>query len=137
MSISKFLTEDECVQDALELGLEAFFRLPSELVLDLDGEQAVNQAVLGCIISNSINVTAQLWTRSKDGVGQHVYLTTDRVWSYREAAALQSALGSDAKKEALTIIGDRGFSALYETPAEAARVRAWRQPVQEEEEILF
>lgn len=138
MSVSKFLTQDECSAEAIEKGLEAFFALPGELMLDLDEGAELHMGVRGCLISNSIGITGELWTISKSG-HKHVYLRTDRDWTMPERVAMQASLGSDPKKEALTIIGERGFSALYELPAEAVRVKEWRVSftVPELEELAF
>ena len=79
------------------------------------------------ITLESIYLTSRgrLLFSSKDKKNSHVYYKVARKLDYREAAAIQAALGSDPIREILTIL-TKDFSALYETLEEAQKVIAWR-----------
>ena len=136
MSDIKCQTRAECSDNAVSRGLSCFFAGDresdeysdgkiDEIFLDLDDGAVINEKVRDCMLRNGVSIIRELTTVSASG-NRHVYWKLSKSFTYAEIAALQAALGSDPVREMLTILS-RDFSALYETPEEAARVIAWRQ----------
>lgn len=118
-------TREDVINIASEFGLTVFFANPDELFIDLDPPVLqINKIVRSKLIDNHI-VQDEITTTSKSG-GLHVYMKLNMSLDYKEAAALQAALGSDPVREALTIL-TRDFSCLFETEIEAKRVQKWRE----------
>lgn len=93
--------------------------------LEFDRRLALYQEQTG---SELIRSYRPLKTVSKSGKW-HVYLKLRRGLTALERIALQAVLGSDLKRELFSAIrveiDNENPSVLFETPAEAERVRAW------------
>ncbi len=130
-------SQDDCFKDATKNGLVCFIADPYELFLDLDVPYGVpDHKVIQTLQYNGVLILGHgLVTVSKSG-NSHIYYRINRALDYKEAAALQAALGSDPVKEALTIL-TRDFSALYETSLEAERVNVWRKQFEAKPDPFF
>lgn len=127
-------SEEEAEQLAAQEGLWAFFPANNEVFLDIDSpDYEVREKVLSALASggeSSLVPTGQLVTTSKSG-NKHVYLRFNTNLDPLERLLIQSVLGSDPVKEALTLLrinaGGTGAVALFETGKGADQVRAWRK----------
>lgn len=130
MSVKQIQTEEECVIRAAEFGCEAFFATDYEVMVDLDYKNGrlapLNIDVLAMFETNDYPVISRLETTSKSGHGRHVYLRLGKAVDHMQRALFQATLGSDPKREVFAVFGKQ-FSALYETPTEAERVKEWRK----------
>lgn len=141
-------SEEEIVAVALAKGLVYFVPNDNELFIDADIAPTIHQiAALAAMQSNGLKVVSELVTVSNGGK-RHIYMRLARQVTIGRRIALQAACGSDPIKEALSVMrlecGSTCAVALFETPAEAGRVQAWREaeyaaPIQtpESEEMPF
>lgn len=119
-------------------GVEVIVLEDGFLGLDLDDGGGLNEDVLELYYRHSLIEPGEqsiLWTRSRND-NRHAYIrTTVYVEGHALRAAMQTALGSDPLKEAfstmrITMQTDgpkQPISVLFETLAEAEKVRAWIQ----------
>lgn len=137
------------------LGLECLTFMPDSpiLTIDLDTPEAVREfedrlRLFFGVCDQELGyrgITQELRTVSNSG-NTHVYLLFDRPLTTELRVAFQAALGSDHKRELFESmrrafrLRDEG-PVLFETPAEAARVREWLasclRPQQNEDTDLF
>jgi hypothetical protein len=127
---NKFNTAPQCVAKAEAEGLVAFFAPDNWLFLDLDvdpdrrGDLPLMNEDVFFMLADKIKVLGRYHTTSKSGRGMHVYIELEDNLDLEQRATLQAALGSDPKKEALTILQGSGFTCLFETQVEAIKVPA-------------
>jgi hypothetical protein len=115
---------DQLMSLPADSNLTIFEARKGVLMVDLDepGSEARMKQALSIL---KIDDQPRLSTVSKSGLPhQHVYIQCPRSWSWHRMFAAQACLGSDFKREGLSLTRRRP-SCLVETPAEAARVRAW------------
>lgn len=126
-------TKEDVQLIAEDLSCEAFFAQDNELFIDLDDNTSINYDVLNILESVLAEDIFQLTTLSRNRQGSHVYIRLNTSLPEGVRIALQAALGSDPKHEALSAIqsscGREACVALFEKPAEALRVKKWRSRV--------
>lgn len=137
-------TKEQAIKLANDSGLEAFFPLPYELMLDFDEpyDSAVIRRSAEVLHSKASSVLRDLktmmflsllWTKSKSGNAHlWVFLNVDLDDMTRSFA--QAILGSDPAREVFNYVrlqestDDKEYAmALFETKEEAAKVREWRR----------
>jgi hypothetical protein len=123
-------TYDELNLLAAELGMTAVFPNSNELLLDFDTpDQICNPQVLRALKSNGYYFKSQLLTTSQGG-NKHLYIRLGRDVTPHERVILQSTLGSDPTREALSWVRLRDDAevvhTLFETPEEYKKVLKWR-----------
>lgn len=125
-------TQEGIERVALSKGLECFFPGPREITLDLDGGNLLNDRTMAVLADTPYQVDSTLETTSLHG-NKHLWIRLTREVSDLERLALHAMLGSDPMRE---ILGFKRYaecaeqiSAVFETPAEARRVRNWRKGV--------
>jgi hypothetical protein len=139
MSAITFMSRDELFSKAEREGLVCILPQSTELQIDIDqGEDDVDGRVIDALHKNGILVNSQLSTKSRGG-GKHVYMQLNRPLEPVERVALQACLGSDPVREVLSFLrgnswdfidfvnGEAVWSAMFETPDQAARVEQWRK----------
>jgi len=134
-------TQSDAELTAIDLGLECFFPLPNELVLDYDEEYEIQVAkhlsnpVLNVLSTNSLRHFEEILTvpSKSGGNNYHVYVCVDMPLLPLTRIALQACLGSDPVKEALSVrrimlgADDSAAVAMFETKESAKLVREWRK----------
>ena len=124
-------TKEDVEDIAAGLKLVCLFPRNIELVLDIDlpgGKYDVD--VLGCLLDNDFGLISEITTKSAGG-NAHWYLRFNRTFQALERMGYQAALGSDPKKEALSLIRHRegngsAACAMFETKVSALLVSRWR-----------
>jgi len=108
--------------DAQALGLNVVYPADDELLLDIDSNADAEWLVqmLDVLRENDESVEVEKTTTSKSG-NLHVYIKMDRKLSSIERVALQACLGSDRKRELLSVLRiwytDRAPTVLFEKPS--------------------
>lgn len=107
------------------------------LFIDLDNGATVNTNVWEMLVDRDFLVKdCALVTTSKSCNGNHLYLRLNSPLDVPARAALQAALGSNSKREALAIIKlqlgskEDAVIVLFEAPEEVERVKEWMEDVQ-------
>jgi hypothetical protein len=143
MSNNTYVPGYPAEQRAQELGLVMFKRPANVLMLDMDMplEKALEivKRQMTAVYPDDRSFIAQiedepdfLSTKSKSG-NTHIYIRGADSKTDLEAIALQLFLGSDPKREAMSLQTINGWrtettaSVLFETPEEALRVQAWME----------
>lgn len=116
---------EQCKEHAEKSGLVAFFGNDNWLLLDLDDGLVVpaSDALDLVIMADLLDLrTRFIYTTSKSGINKHCYIKLNQPLSHDRRVALQALLGSDPKRETLTVLQDSRFTCLYETPGEFIKV---------------
>src|SRR5262245_25411511 len=115
-------------------GLVPVLPMDDELFLDIDDEAdlQVVKANLAVLESNGFAIVETKRTESKSGNGhQHVYLKAPRDLNSLERIAFQACLGSDRKREALSLLrhmdGKYAPTVFFEVPKPARNGEARRR----------
>jgi hypothetical protein len=134
--------------DAKRVGCFVVVPADNELLLDIDTDEQpiLPFSVIDTLMKNGVHITSRLETVSRNG-RRHVYLRLDTTLPVESRVALQALLGSDPKRETISVLRCRAMATnedvlptvLFETNEEAKRVGAWRQHCREFEldEALF
>lgn len=106
-------------EDAELHGLLCVVPEPDELFLDIDDPKDLDHldAMLAVFVENGVYAERLKDTRSKSG-NRHVYVRFGRTFEPMERIALQACLGSDRKRELLSILrvfnGNKFPTVFYE-----------------------
>lgn len=115
---------------AASMGLVCMLPDSTEIQLDFDSEVDASAKVIAVLAQNGWSVVSTLSTKSKGG-NTHLYIKLDVTLGPLQRICLQACLGSDPVREVLSMIrlngGSNAPTALFETPAQALRVNAWRK----------
>ncbi len=107
--------------DALALGLDVVYPVDDELLLDIDSSADAEwlTQMVEVLRENGEPIEIEKTTTSKSG-NLHVYIKMGRKLSPIERVALQACLGSDRKRELLSVLRiwytDRAPTVLFEKP---------------------
>lgn len=92
-------------EQAIEQGFEVVRSNERRLLLDLDDQPAVEAYCrVRPLLSEHFGFTTSTTWASKSGKGSHVVIELERPLPFITRIALQAALGSDGKRELLSII---------------------------------
>jgi len=130
MSDIKPLTMPQLEALAKSKKLVVVVPLETELILDIDADRSVNETVLG-LLREHFGDAPSLTTISKHG-NIHIYIALPEAYCTEARIAMQAALGSDAKREMLSILSAPYTphpTVLFETKAMKAKVDNWRKRV--------
>ena len=111
------------VEDAKKNGLQCILPQSHEIQIDLDSndDRGHMYAMIELLRQNGIELIIRRETRSRGG-NAHIYIDAPRELSDIERIAFQACLGSDRKRELLSILRawDGRFSptAFFEVPVE-------------------
>lgn len=99
----------------------------STLLLDLDSPAAIDQYARNKDLAAVIGGLAESdWWYSKSGIGKHVVLKSDFIFTDLERLLLQAALGSDGKREMFSLNLWQKTGTLYSVlfkPANASKIQ--------------
>lgn len=107
--------------DARRLGLDVVYPEKDQLLLDIDSDADATwmEQMLDVLRENGAEVSVEKTTTSKSG-NLHVYIRMGRDLTPIERVALQACLGSDRKRELLSVLRiwytDRAPTVLFEKP---------------------
>jgi hypothetical protein len=130
MSEVKQRTLEELESIAAEKGVVFFLPLENELFLDIDASNWHPVKDIEELVDEHYGIERMLKTTSPGGQ-VHIYLQLKQTISTEERLILQLSLGSDPRKELISLIRIKEetdpFITLFETPSEALKVTEWRR----------
>jgi|SRR5579883_1545830 len=98
------VTNETAFEKAKEAGLEVFVPGPNDITVDIDSPELpepFNEVLK--ILKQHFDIEVKKTTKSKSG-NLHVYLYSPQFFTHSEKIALQAILGSDPKREALSLV---------------------------------
>lgn len=125
----KVKTREEIIAKATSLNLVVFWPEENELCLDMDcttsnPNMEINPRVSAALFENGVIEPDSMFETKSAGGNKHLYFRLKHPWTDEQRLLMQACLGSDPLKEVLNILGEP--LAMFETPAEAIMLKAWR-----------